>query len=194
MNTNDQFEHRDLTRTNIMIYKLDAYGSNYVTMNYIYPDKTSVTFNTFGIVKIIDCARSFFKDTTDPNASKDNFLNIAEKKTECGNKFDIFVRKNETYPELDDLFNVKFMAQYLYGTPVGTSFSNSNPTLNYPNKTKTYIPTVQEMHIALKNYVQQNEQFKAFNKNLFNRPGATTKIGTITIYVDGSQPFAFTPV
>jgi len=87
----DEFTHYDLKTDNVLLYTLgkdrDAdyhntaikaegvpHNGEYITMNYHYPNRKVVSFNTFDIVKIIDYGRCYFKESEKYNSH--NYLKV----------------------------------------------------------------------------------------------------------------------
>jgi len=58
----ETFTHYDFHTKNVVIYKVSENENSYIRMVYVYPNKQTVEFNTFGIAKILDYGRSYFND------------------------------------------------------------------------------------------------------------------------------------
>jgi hypothetical protein len=65
----DQFTHYDLHNENALVYFPAINKDKYVTLNY-HVDGETITFNTLGIVKIIDYGHSFFYMNESVNSEK----------------------------------------------------------------------------------------------------------------------------
>ena len=74
------FTHYDLHQDNILIYYLGMY--KYIKMHYHYANKTTISFNTCYIPKIIDYGRCYFNDKHENISTKDVFNKVCEIK-EC---------------------------------------------------------------------------------------------------------------
>jgi len=87
----NEYTHYDLKTDNVLLYTLgkdrDAdyhktaitsegvpHNGEYITMNYHYPNREVVSFNTFDIVKIIDYGRCYFKESEKHNSH--NYLKV----------------------------------------------------------------------------------------------------------------------
>jgi predicted metalloprotease len=100
----DKFVHHDLHRDNVLIYYPGGTGKNknkdkYITMNYHYPDKSIVSFKTFGIAKIIDYGRSYFYN--DDKLNSKIIHNFLQNKSECG--YDVIIYTIIDFNQFKDL-------------------------------------------------------------------------------------------
>lgn len=165
MNTKERFIHYDLSLTNVWIYK----PNGYITMNYHYsnPDGTereTVSFNTLGIAKIINYSCCYFDDTLNGGSSTDAFLQKTDAVPNCSDE--VYENALKQYhvasnSNKDDLFIVKYIAKAILGDKkIGVN------KRTYENQTDQHITTVQQMHQALKNYIQSNPDFIRINAEL----------------------------
>ena len=184
MNKYEKFIHHDLNPENVLIYKPgkknkdDDLEYTYITMKYHY-EKDMIIFNTFGIVKIIDYGgceipESQTKLTVYREEKKcNNILQKLEKKFNANNSTNEYIQ--QLYR--NNLYLINRIAPNILG-------------LDYKNQTGTQIKTVQEMHEALKKYIQGNAEFKQLNTSLF---AGKTCLGTMDVWVDGKQKMKYTP-
>ena len=209
LNKEYQFIHHDLSPNNVLIYKPGQKDKikvsnekidQYITMNYHYSNVDTVTFNTFGIVKIIDFGRCKFTDTTtDPKNPVSTDILIKEtERNGCSTLYDEL--QNFKHPNVEqsknDLYLIQFIAYYLIGefeAPyelggiIGTKFSNT-----FKNQTNQQIINVHQMHQVLKNYIQGNKAFQDLNTSLFQNK---TCLGVMDIWVDGTgRDMTYTPI
>lgn len=76
----DNFTHYDLHRNNAIVYYPSQNRDKCIFMVYHYPDGHTVEFKTFGLLKLIDYGRCFFKAN---NVNSEIIKNIICKTREC---------------------------------------------------------------------------------------------------------------
>ena len=215
MNTKYQFIHRDIHESNILIYKPGKKNKDmknkdikeYITMTYHYSDTDKVSFNTFGISKIIDYGSCRFDDTSN-GGSTDIFLNTITNEI-VKTKFKSISHDRPEIRELEDYIqkNQRIINSIPYKTNTRrlekltaekndllTPFFNAEDILltyaqrktgytSVENQTNQQIINVHQMHQVLKKYIQGNKTFQDLNTSLFQNK---KRIGHMDIYVDGS--------
>jgi hypothetical protein len=185
-------------------------------MVYHYPDDTNVEFNTYGIAKIIDYGRCYFKDETQNIDSQSFHKNLCKSKEchKCGEDVGYSVLQKEDYPgsfyhissqkrnQSHDLrlANMVYKTSDKFSGDSSMHFRELLSKVTYEDNFGTpeklgynyyesgKIKNVNDMHFALKNIILNQEHFKEKNDILFQN---STLMGEIHTWVDGSKPMQY---
>lgn len=212
----DEFTHYDLHAGNVLIYQPSAMNKRHVKMIYHYPDDSIVEFNTYGIAKIIDYGRSYFKDEKQNVDSQSFHKNLCKSKKceHCGHDNGYSVLQKEDYP--GSFYHISShtrnqshdlrLANSIYNTPgkfSGTSSKHFRELLSKVTYEDNFgtpeklgynyyqtgtIKNVNDMHFALKDFILNQEHFKEKNDILFQN---SAQMGEIHTWVDGSKPMQY---
>lgn len=201
----NEYTHYDLHGDNVLLYKLE--NETYITMNYIYKDRT-ITFKTNNIAKIIDYGKSFF-ESSDLSTSRIKKKICLEKKCninflQCGNELgynltDESTEKNFYMSQLIPNVSHDLRLAYLLGKRI-----NDNSDLDILLKKvvyKTFYGTPQMIdnkpHSEILNVIDivnalqiliSNTDYAKFNDKLYKNHRS---IGELMIYMDEQKPMIF---
>ena len=211
-----KFTHYDLHDENVLLYRLE--DNEYITMRYIYPNKTVIEFNTSVIIKIIDYGRSFFVSNTDDNRGPVEFKQTILSEPECNHSRQIhgdyngFHYLTDDFSESDyitplknnpshDLRLLKCIKEKLHSESIQLCLDDLFIKLKYDkvygtpsnNKSKQdEVNNVTDVEIHLRKMIQNNN-FKNTQTNIFSNPDFI-KIGTLNIYVDKDKNMEYIPI